>query len=136
LPEREAPGLPVPLRVLPSPYREAARPVLDRLRTIRRADPKPLFAVYLPEYVVDKWRENLIHNQAAVRIKTRLHFQPGVMVASVPRQLAPAGRTGGWCRGQSPERLFRRGDCPGHGRYPTIEEHRWGAVNAPEEESS
>jgi hypothetical protein len=37
--------------------------------------------------VVGKWWEQLVHNQTALRIKTRLHFEPGVMVASVPWQL-------------------------------------------------
>jgi hypothetical protein len=89
--EWEALGLPVPLRVLASPYRETIRPILDYLRAIRREDPRALIVVYIPEYVVDKWWENLVHNQTALRIKTRLHFEPGVMVASVPWQLAPTG---------------------------------------------
>ncbi|MCG2624870.1 APC family permease [Arthrobacter sp. I2-34] len=91
----EALGLPVPLTVLASPYRETLQPILDYLRTIRREDPRALIVVYIPEYVVDKWWENLVHNQTALRIKTRLHFEPGVMVASVPWQLAPAGPAGG-----------------------------------------
>lgn len=94
LAEWEALGLPVPLRVLASPYRETVRPILDYLRAIRREDPRALIVVYIPEYVVDKWWENLVHNQTALRIKTRLHFEPGVMVASVPWQLAPAGPGG------------------------------------------
>ncbi|MFD1211331.1 APC family permease [Arthrobacter sp. GCM10027362] len=83
-------GLPVPLRVLPSPYRETTRPILDYLRALRREDPRSLIVVYIPEYVVDRWWENLVHNQTALRIKARLHFEPGVMVASVPWQLAPS----------------------------------------------
>jgi hypothetical protein len=41
-----------------------------------------------PEYVVGKWWEHLLHNQSALRIKTRLLFEPGVMVTSVPWQLS------------------------------------------------
>jgi hypothetical protein len=44
--------------------------------------------VFVPEYVVGRWWENLLHNQSALRIKTRLPFEPGVMVTSVPWQLA------------------------------------------------
>jgi hypothetical protein len=91
----EALRLPVPLQVLPSPYRETTRPILDYLRAIRREDPKSLIVVYIPEYVVDKWWENLVHNQNALRIKARLHFEPGVMVASVPWQLAAEGQARG-----------------------------------------
>jgi hypothetical protein len=41
----------------------------------------------VPEYVVGRWWENLLHNQSALRIKGRLLFEPGVMVTSVPWQL-------------------------------------------------
>jgi hypothetical protein len=36
---------------------------------------------------VGRWWEQLLHNQSALRIKTRLLFTPGVMVTSVPYQL-------------------------------------------------
>jgi hypothetical protein len=44
-------------------------------------------AVYIPEYVVGRWWEQLLHNQTALRLKGRLLFAPGVMVTSVPYQL-------------------------------------------------
>ncbi|MBD8042463.1 APC family permease [Arthrobacter sp. Sa2BUA2] len=80
--------IPVPLTVLSSPYRETVSPVLAYLREARRSSPRELFVVYIPEYVVGRWWEQLVHNQTALRIKTRLHFEPGIMVASVPWQLA------------------------------------------------
>jgi hypothetical protein len=43
--------------------------------------------VFIPEYVVGHWWELLLHNQSALRLKTRLLFQPAVIVASVPYQL-------------------------------------------------
>ena len=43
--------------------------------------------VYIPEYVVGHWWEQLLHNQSALRLKGRLLFTPGVVVASVPWQL-------------------------------------------------
>jgi hypothetical protein len=42
----------------------------------------------IPEYVVGHWWEHLLHNQSALRLKARLLFTPGVMVTSVPWQLA------------------------------------------------
>jgi hypothetical protein len=36
---------------------------------------------------VGRWWEQLLHNQSALRLKARLLFTPGVMVASVPWQL-------------------------------------------------
>ena len=80
--------IPVPLTVLASPYRETISPVLTYLREARRNAPRELFVVYIPEYVVGRWWEQLVHNQTALRIKARLHFEPGIMVASVPWQLA------------------------------------------------
>ncbi|WP_104164361.1 APC family permease [Arthrobacter sp. SX1312] len=80
--------IPVPITVLASPYRDTISPILEYIRSIRRDSPRDLIVVYIPEYVVGKWWEQLVHNQTALRIKARLHFVPGVMVASVPWQLA------------------------------------------------
>lgn len=80
--------LPVPITVLASPYRDTIQPIMDYISSMRRDSPRDLIVVYIPEYVVGKWWEQLVHNQTALRIKARLHFEPGVMVASVPWQLA------------------------------------------------
>ncbi len=80
--------VPVPITVLASPYRDTIQPIMDYIKSMRRDSPRDLIVVYIPEYVVGKWWEQLVHNQTALRIKTRLHFEPGVMVASVPWQLA------------------------------------------------
>ncbi|SNT19156.1 Amino acid transporter [Micrococcales bacterium KH10] len=77
----------VPLRVLDSPYREITRPVLQYVKSIRRRSPRDLVVVFIPEYVVAHWWEQLLHNQSALRLKTRLLFVPGVVVASVPWQM-------------------------------------------------
>ena len=79
--------IPVTLRVLDSPFREITRPVLGYVKSIRRESPRDLVVVYIPEYVVGHWWENLLHNQSALRLKSRLLFTPGVVVASVPWQL-------------------------------------------------
>jgi len=87
--------LPVPLKVLDSPFREVTRPIVDYVRAIRRDSPRDLVVVYIPEYVVGHWWEQLLHNQSALRLKGRLLFTPGVVVASVPWQLASSeGQTG------------------------------------------
>lgn len=79
--------IPVPLTVLASPYRETLTPLISHIKAMRHDAPRDLIVVYIPEYVVGKWWEQLVHNQTALRIKTRLHFEPGVVVASVPWQL-------------------------------------------------
>jgi amino acid transporter len=77
----------VPLKVLYSPYREIIRPIVEYVRSIRDANPRGVVAVYIPEYVVGRWWEQLLHNQTALRLKGRLLFTAGVMVTSVPYQL-------------------------------------------------
>jgi amino acid transporter len=81
-------AVPVALKVLDSPYREVTRPILDYVRSIRRSSPRDLVIVYVPEYVVGRWWEQVLHNQSALRLKARLLFLPGVMVCAVPWQLA------------------------------------------------
>jgi amino acid transporter len=77
----------VPLKVLYSPYREIIRPIVEYVRSIRDANPRGVVAVYIPEYVVGRWWEQVLHNQTALRLKGRLLFTAGVMVTSVPYQL-------------------------------------------------
>lgn len=77
----------VPLKVLHSPYRELVRPIVEYAMEIRKANPRGVVSVYIPEYVVGRWWEQLLHNQTALRLKGRLLFAPGVMVTSVPYQL-------------------------------------------------
>ena len=77
----------VPLKVLHSPYRELVRPIVEYATEIKQANPRGVVAVYIPEYVVGRWWEQLLHNQTALRLKGRLLFTPGVMVTSVPYQL-------------------------------------------------
>jgi amino acid transporter len=77
----------VPLKVLYSPYREIIRPIVQYASEIRQHNPRGVVAVYIPEYVVGRWWEQLLHNQMALRLKGRLLFSPGVMVTSVPYQL-------------------------------------------------
>jgi len=80
-------GIPVPLKVLDSPFREITRPILDYVKSIRRESPRDVISVFVPQYVVGHWWEQLLHNQSALRLKSRLLFTPGVMVVSVPWQL-------------------------------------------------
>jgi amino acid transporter len=79
--------IPVPLKVVESPYREITKPVLDYVKRIRTSNPRDVVTVFIPEYVVGHWWEQVLHNQSALRLKGRLLFQPGVMVTSVPWQL-------------------------------------------------
>lgn len=85
--EWERRQIPVSLTVVDSPYREITRPIIDFVKSMRRGSPRDVVTVFVPEYVVGRWWENVLHNQSALRIKSRLLFEPGVMVTSVPWQL-------------------------------------------------
>lgn len=82
----------VPLKVIASPYREITRPVLDYVKRISRESPRTVVTVFIPEYVVGHWWEQVLHNQSALRLKGRLLFEPNVMVTSVPWQLSSSER--------------------------------------------
>ena len=79
----------VPLFVVESPYREITRPVLQYIKRLPQG-PRDVVCIYIPQTVVGRWWENLLHNQSSLRLKTRLLFEPDVMVASVPYQLHSA----------------------------------------------
>jgi amino acid transporter len=82
--EWEERGVPVPLVMIESPYRETVRPLLRYVRQLRREHPGDVISVVIPEFVVEHWWQNLLHNQTALRLKGRLLFEPSVTVTSVP----------------------------------------------------
>ncbi|MGE0779806.1 APC family permease [Mycolicibacterium sp.] len=82
----------VPLKVIASPYREITRPVLDYVKRVTKDSPRTVVTVFIPEYVVGHWWEQVLHNQSALRLKGRLLFEPNVMVTSVPWQLSSSER--------------------------------------------
>jgi amino acid transporter len=84
----DARGIPVPLTIIDSPYREITQPLIDFVRELRHSSPRDVVCVFIPEYVVGSWWEHLLHNQSALRLKGRLLFQRGVMVTSVPWHLS------------------------------------------------
>jgi amino acid transporter len=81
-------NIPIPLTVVDAPYRDITGPVLRYVTELRTDNPRDLVVVYIPEYVVGHWWEQLLHNQSALRLKARLLFERGVIVTSVPWQLA------------------------------------------------
>lgn len=77
-------AIPIPLVVVESPFRDLTGPVLEYIVGLHRASPRDIVTVFVPEYVVSRWWEQILHNQSALRLKTRLLFVPGVVVTSVP----------------------------------------------------
>lgn len=82
--------IPLPLVIVESPYRDITKPVIDYIKRVRLESPRDLVMVFVPEYVVGRWWEKLLHNRSAFRLKSRLLFMPNVMTTSVPWQLQSA----------------------------------------------
>ena len=114
--EWERRRIPTTLTILASPYREITRPILEYVRSLSRKSPRDLVTVYIPEYVMGHWWEQLLHNQSALRLKGRLLFTPGVMVVSVPWQLESSQGIDPVDIGESPG-ASRRGTEVGPGTW-------------------
>jgi amino acid transporter len=75
------------LDIVYSPYRELSRPILRFLDDIDARWDNDIITVLIPEVVVRRWWEQLLHNQTALFLKGRLLFRKGVVVTSVPYHL-------------------------------------------------
>ena len=75
------------LDIIFSPYRELTRPILRFLDEIDARWENDVVTVLIPEVVVSRWWEQLLHNQTALLLKGRLLFRKGVVVTSVPYHL-------------------------------------------------
>jgi amino acid transporter len=82
-------GIADELEVIDSPYREITRPLLDFLDELELRWPDCNITVVLPELVVERWWEQLLHNQSALALKARLLFRKRTIVVSVPLHLNP-----------------------------------------------
>jgi amino acid transporter len=80
----EAHGLDTPLDIIYSPYRELSRPILKFIDEVDSRWDNDIVTVLIPEFVVRRWWEHILHNQTALFLKGRLLFREGVVVTSVP----------------------------------------------------
>lgn len=114
----DACGIDVPLKVLDSPYREATRPITSYVRSLPQRSSRGVVNVVIPEYIVGRWWENLLHNKTARWLKSRLMLITGVVVISVPWQLPsshylarrPVGRAPGAVRRGEPDPRYAPDD--------------------------
>ena len=112
----------IPLVVVDSPYREFVRPAVEYVKSLHPG-PNHTVTVIIPEFVVEHWWENFLHNQNALRLKGALLGVPWVVVISIPFHIgaAEAGRGLSTARGHKagPSRAGRspptrrcRNGCP------------------------
>ena len=97
----EAHGIDTPLDIIYSPYRELSRPILKFIDEIDARWDNDIVTVLIPEFVVRRWWEHILHNQTALFLKGRLLFREGVVVTSVPYHVR-TGKTAGEVGGGAP----------------------------------
>jgi uncharacterized membrane protein len=77
-------GINVELEIKHSRYRELTAPIIEYLDELDERWHNDTITVVVPEFVVGKWYEHLLHNQSALFLKGRLLFREGTVVTSVP----------------------------------------------------
>ena len=61
-----------------------------------------MITVVVPEFVLDHWWEQALHNQSALMLKARLRDRPNTAILSVPVQVGDLN--------EAPSRRFRTGE--------------------------
>jgi hypothetical protein len=101
--EWEEYGIQVPLRILPSPFRDFGAPLSEYLTEYRTLHEQQRMSIYIPKYVVGHWWEHIFHNHRANRIRKQLMYVRGAMIVLVPWRLESAEKID----------LFSRSPLPG-----------------------
>lgn len=79
-----------PLTVLESPTGDLVEPVVRHVERMVAAHPRDLVQVFVPQYVVGRWWEWLLHHRGARRLRARLQGLDRVVLTAVPWQLPDA----------------------------------------------
>ncbi|MFN8638611.1 MAG: APC family permease [Dehalococcoidia bacterium] len=77
------------LTIIESPYRSLIPPLLAYIDAARAVADEPVVVV-LAEFVPEHLWQNVLHNQAALRLKGHLFGRPNTIVVDVPMHLEPA----------------------------------------------
>ena len=104
----------IPLEIIYSPYRELIGPVERYIDELDARWENDTVTVVIPEFVVGKWYEHLLHNQSALFLKGKLLFREGTVVTSVPYHVPHVEQDGTDCEAVSPSAPPPRppGDTP------------------------
>ena len=74
----------IALEIKLSPYRDLAGPVIEFIDELDQAYSNDIITVILPEFVLTRWWQQVLHNQTALMLKARLLFRRNTVVVSVP----------------------------------------------------
>ena len=83
----ERTGIAVPLEVIEDDYRDLSEPIEAFLTDTDARWANDTLTVVIPEFVVHRWWEHLLHNQSALVLKARLLYRRDTVVTSVPWHL-------------------------------------------------
>lgn len=84
----QAAELPVELRILGTPKGAERRPVIEHVRSLRKAAPRDIVIIYAPRVVSTSaaWKRFFVRHSTPALL-SELKLEPGVIVAEVPYQL-------------------------------------------------
>ncbi len=83
----ETTGIDVPLEIIEDDYRDLSEPIEAFLTDTDARWANDTLTVVIPEFVVHRWWEQLLHNQSALVLKARLLYRRDTVVTSVPWHL-------------------------------------------------
>ena len=78
----------VRLVTIESQYRSVVQPLLRYIDLIRSQTPGTMFTVLIPEFVVGKWWQSILHNQMGFILQARLVSRRDIVIAMVPYRLS------------------------------------------------
>lgn len=79
----------LPLEVVVSPYRAIVAPMVNYIESLHRLSADLTLTVILPEIVVERRWQRILHNQTAPRLRRALRPLPKIVVTTVPFHLPP-----------------------------------------------
>jgi amino acid transporter len=109
----------VPLEIKYSRYRELVAPVVEYIDEVDSRWGDDTVTVVIPEFVVGRWWENILHNQSALFLRGRLLFRTGTVVTSVPYHIDAENRPSAPPRRRVPRPSATRHPPPSPGGAPT-----------------
>jgi hypothetical protein len=79
----------LPLEVVVSPYRATVAPLANYIAALHRQRPDVILTLVVPELIVAKRWQRLLHNRIASRLRSALIGYDGIVITTVPFHLPP-----------------------------------------------
>lgn len=73
----------IPLKVIKSPFRSLAKPIMEYLDQLHKQDPDQTITVIIGEFVSDHWWQRLMHGNTGLLLKLAFLGRPDVVVTNV-----------------------------------------------------